>query len=131
MSNSTGWGPDVISPTGEILQSPFYGYLINENSAYIYTSLFGLSTIIHLLQVMWYRQWWLLSTVVLCGIGEGAGWGSRLWSFYSPLSETPYIIQIIALIVAPTPFIGAMFMTFARMTKWQGHQVQPAVTSIL
>ncbi|KAK7681636.1 hypothetical protein QCA50_015370 [Cerrena zonata] len=119
-SDSTEWGPDVISPSGKILQSPYYGYLISESSSYAFTALFGLSMFIHLIQAVCFRQWWLVPTVVLCGIGEALGWGGRIWSFYEPLDQTPYLVQIVALIIAPTPFIGAVFMTFARMAQWSG-----------
>ena len=37
-------GPDVISPTGEILQAPSYGYLLDKTACVIFVALFGVST---------------------------------------------------------------------------------------
>lgn len=38
-------GPDVISPTtGEILQAPSYGYLLDKTTCIIFVALFALST---------------------------------------------------------------------------------------
>ncbi|CAL1716643.1 unnamed protein product [Somion occarium] len=67
-------------------------------------------------------MWWLMPTVVLCGIGELIGWGGRLWSAISPLENNPFLIQIVCTIIAPTPFLAAIFITFARLTKRLGVQ---------
>ena len=39
-----------------------------------------------------YRRWLLLSTVVVCGIGEIIGWGGRLWTSYSPRQEDAFFM---------------------------------------
>ncbi|CAL1716726.1 unnamed protein product [Somion occarium] len=123
MSNNTIiYGPDVVSPTGEILQSPFYHYLVSKPACIFYLVAFGISTALHFGQSVWYRMWWLIPTVVLCGAGELIGWGGRLWSAISPLENNPFLIQIVCTIIAPTPFLAAIFMTFARLTKRLGVQ---------
>ncbi|KAK7690653.1 hypothetical protein QCA50_005752 [Cerrena zonata] len=116
------FGPDVISPTGQILQAPSYGYLLDKTACIIFVVLFSLTTALHLGQALYFRLWWLLPTVVLCGLGEILGWSGRLWSAISPLLDNPYLIQIVATIIAPTPFLGAIFMTFSRVTTRLGSQ---------
>lgn len=37
-------GPDVISPSGQILKSPFYGYIPSRTSSLAFTVLFGTTT---------------------------------------------------------------------------------------
>lgn len=119
-TNSSEFGPDVILPTGEILQSPFYHYLVSKPASVFFVTVFTISTVLHFGQSVWYRMWWLIPTAVLSGAGEMAGWSGRLWSSIRPLNNTPFSIQIVATIIAPTPFLGAIFMTFSRLTKRLG-----------
>ena len=44
LTNNITVGPDVISPTGEILQAPSYGYLLDKTACVIFVALFGVST---------------------------------------------------------------------------------------
>ena len=53
--------------------------------------------VVHFGQMIRYRTWWLLFTVVLAGSGEITGWYGRFWSSYSPLNDTPYAIQCVVL----------------------------------
>lgn len=48
---------------------------------------------IHVGQAVFYRIWWLLATIVLCGALEIAGWGARLWASSSPMSAGAYEMQ--------------------------------------
>jgi hypothetical protein len=47
---------------------------------------------VHLGEAVRWRTWWLLPTAVLCGIGEIAGWGGRLWSTHNVCSDG-YMMQ--------------------------------------
>lgn len=86
-------------------------------------------------------MFWLLPTVFFGGCGECLAWAARLWSSFSPLNQTPYMIQyvplivpefsysslwtctrIVAAILAPTPFLGSIFMIFRRVTQLLGTQ---------
>ena len=100
----------------------------------------GTIIVVHLGQAIRYRAWWLLFTVVLAGVGEMIGWGGRLWSTFQPLAENPYMMQyvptisvvvypltpapgrIVCTIVAPTPLIGAIFISFGRLSSRLGQQ---------
>ncbi|KAH9858166.1 RTA1 like protein [Lenzites betulinus] len=104
------------------LTSPFYGYLPVGWASELFTFLFLVSTVLHFTQAIRSRTWWLLPTVCLAGFGEVLGWACRSWSFYKPLDDNPYLIQIVALIVSPTPLIGALFITFGRLSARMGQQ---------
>ncbi|KAI0778233.1 RTA1 like protein [Trametes elegans] len=78
--------------------------------------------VLHLTQAIRARAWWLFPTVILAGVGEIVGWGCRAWSFYQPLEKAPYMAQIVTLIISPTPLIGALFITFGRMSARLGQQ---------
>ncbi|KAI0042861.1 RTA1-domain-containing protein [Auriscalpium vulgare] len=89
--------------------------------AIIFIVLFSLSTIAHLGQLVRWRMWWLLPTVVLCGVLEIAGWSGRLWSsFDNGTLDSPFMLQIITTIIAPTPLVGANFILLGRIIRRLG-----------
>ncbi|KAH9858164.1 RTA1 like protein [Lenzites betulinus] len=104
------------------LTSPFYGYLPTASINQIFLVLFTLTTFLHVAQLVQTRAWWLLPTVVLAGTGELIGWTGRMWSHYDPLEYNPYLIQTVTLIISPTPLIGALFITFGRLSACLGHE---------
>ncbi|KAJ7065693.1 RTA1 like protein-domain-containing protein [Mycena amicta] len=97
-----------------------YGYDPSETIAILFVALFGISTALHVGQAAYFRTWWLLPTAALCGVGELVGWGARLWSAISPEADTPFLMQISATIIAPTPLLAASFMIFSRIVQQLG-----------
>ncbi|KAI0825087.1 RTA1 like protein [Trametes gibbosa] len=80
------------------------------------------SQVLHVVQLSQTRAWWLLPTVFLAGTGELIGWTGRTWSHDAPLDYNPYLIQTVTLIISPTPLIGALFITFGRLSTHLGHE---------
>ncbi|RPD62895.1 RTA1-domain-containing protein [Lentinus tigrinus ALCF2SS1-6] len=99
-----------------------YGYIPTRYVCYIFAVLYTVSTVLHFGQAIHRRAWFLLPTAVLAGIGEMIGWGGRLWSSYQPLADDPYMMQIVCTIIAPTPLVAALFITFGRMSERLGEQ---------
>ncbi|KAJ7268611.1 RTA1-domain-containing protein [Mycena rebaudengoi] len=108
-----------------------YGYIPQESVAILFLVLFGISTILHLGQATYFRTWWLLPTACLCGIGELAGWGGRLWSSFSPQAGDPYFNavrdfvapnspQITTTIISPTPLLAVNFILLSRLVQRLG-----------
>ncbi|KAJ7096974.1 RTA1 like protein [Mycena crocata] len=95
-------------------QSP-YGYVPSESVAILFLTLFGISTLLHTAQAVYFRMWWLLPTACLCGVGELIGWSGRLWSSISPRAADPYMMQITTTIIAPTPLIAVNFILLSRI----------------
>ncbi|KAF8163848.1 RTA1-like protein [Crassisporium funariophilum] len=111
-----------------------YNYVPSRTTALIFISLFGVSTLIHGVQLARYRMWWILPTICLCGMLEILGWSARLWSSYSPLLSTPFQIQITCTIIAPTPLLAASFIIFGDIIKRMGpaySRVSPKWYSII
>ncbi|KAJ3541405.1 hypothetical protein NM688_g6089 [Phlebia brevispora] len=92
-----------------------YGYTPNSTVGVVFTALFAVTTFVHFIQMLKYRMWWLLPTVLLGGAGEIIGWVGRLWSSFNVDARDPYMMQIVCTIIAPTPFIAAIFITFGRL----------------
>ncbi|KAK6969103.1 RTA1 like protein-domain-containing protein [Favolaschia claudopus] len=102
------------------LDNAQYGYIPSESVAILFLVLYGISTVLHIGQSVYFRLWWLLPTAALCGVGELVGWGGRLWSSFSPREDTPFIIQISTTILAPTPLLAASFMIMSRLIQRLG-----------
>ncbi|KAF7342589.1 RTA1-domain-containing protein [Mycena sanguinolenta] len=98
-----------------------YGYTPHEYVAIIFLVVFGMSTVLHIGQATRYRMWWLFPTACLCGIGEVIGWAGRLWSSFSPTLHKPFMIQIVSLVVSPTPLIAVNFV----LLSWIVTQLGP------
>lgn len=81
----------------------------------LFIALFGLSTLIHFTQAIYFRMWWLIPTACIAGITEIIGWSGRLWSSNDPFNITPFLIQITTTIIAPTPLIAANFIILGRL----------------
>ncbi|EMD42086.1 hypothetical protein CERSUDRAFT_110633 [Gelatoporia subvermispora B] len=104
----------TVDSHGHII-SPFYGYTPTESVCILFVSLFGLTAFIHVVESVLFRMWILLPTVCLAAVGEVLGWSARLWSSLAPLNNTPYTMQIAVTIIAPTPFVAAIFLLFSRI----------------
>ncbi|KAL5519103.1 hypothetical protein ACEPAH_786 [Sanghuangporus vaninii] len=101
-----------------------YGYIPTEWICILFVVLFSISTITHLGQSIYYKLWWLLPTVVLAGIGEVTGWAGRLWSSQTFLGngDDPYLMQICATIISPTPLLAANFVILGLIIGHLGAQ---------
>lgn len=99
-----------------------YHYIPTEGVAITFIALYGLSTLIHTGQAVYYRMWWLLPTVCLCGLLEILGWSARLWSSFSPILSSPFEMQITCTIIGPTPLLAANFVILGIMIQRLGPQ---------
>jgi len=104
-----------------VFHSPYH-YIPTEWICILFVVLYSGTTILHLGQTIYFRMWWLLATVVLAGFGEIVGWSGRLWSSINPDAQNPFLMQITTTIIAPTPFLAAVFIIFARVSLKLGPQ---------
>jgi len=89
-----------------------YGYTPTQWICILFVALFGVTTALHLGQTIFVkpRMYWLIPTLVFCGICEAIGWSARLWSSMSPSNSDAFLMQITTTIIAPT-FLTAAFYT--------------------
>ncbi|KAN0125993.1 RTA1 domain containing protein [Russula decolorans] len=106
-----------------------YNYVPTEWVCITFLAVFGLSTFLHAVQAIRSRLWWLFPSAVFCGILEVAGWSARLWSSQNPFIKRPFIIQAVALVVAPTPFVAANFILLGRIIRRLGPQYSRLTTT--
>ncbi|THH31715.1 hypothetical protein EUX98_g2481 [Antrodiella citrinella] len=118
--DNTDFPAGTFGPNGQVLMSPFYMYLVSKGVAWTFVILFSITCFLHVFQAVKYRMWFLFPTAVLACSGEILGWSGRLWSAYAPLNNNPYLMQIVATILAPTPYVATLFILFSRITQKLG-----------
>ncbi|KAH7063679.1 RTA1 like protein-domain-containing protein [Macrophomina phaseolina] len=114
--------------TGCLAQQPglknSYGYVPSEAAGITFISLFGVSTLIHLGQSAWTRQWWTL-LFALGGLTEVIGWVGRTWSASCPYNNDAFLMQITTLIIAPTFWTAAIYVILGRLITLCGPHTSP------
>ncbi|KAH8670976.1 RTA1 like protein-domain-containing protein [Xylariales sp. PMI_506] len=96
----------------------YYHYNPSIVAAAIFVSLFGISTIIHIVQLSRRRTWYFIP-FVLGGIAETIGYGGRIGSALQTPNWTlkPYIIQSLLLLISPAMFAASIYMILGRIVK--------------
>ncbi|KAG8731900.1 hypothetical protein FRC10_001364 [Ceratobasidium sp. 414] len=88
----------------------------------IFLVFFGVTTAAHLLEAVLFRTWFMIPTLVLCGIGELVGWAGRYWGHLSPTNGNAFMQQICATIISPSFLTAAMFLILPRIVNEMGAQ---------
>lgn len=99
-----------------------YSYVPTEWICILFLVLYSISTILHLGQALKFRLWWMIPTATLAGILEIVGWSARLWSSQNPRLLTPFEMQLVGTVVAPTPLVAANFIILGRIINQVGPQ---------
>ncbi|KAG8817643.1 hypothetical protein FRC17_011133 [Serendipita sp. 399] len=87
-------------------------------AAAAFIGLYGLSTLLHVVQTLGYKSkvWWML-VFVAGGIMEILGWVGRLQSSFDVTKPTPYLMQIITLIIAPAWFSAGCYAVTGALVR--------------
>lgn len=86
-----------------------YGYIPSISLGVIFITLFSLTALLHLGEIVYGRRYWFMICMVIGGILEVIGWAGRLWSHYAPANFSPYVMQICCLVIAPTFYSAALY----------------------
>ncbi|KAK0201373.1 RTA1 like protein-domain-containing protein [Desarmillaria ectypa] len=111
-----------------------YGYIPSKGVALTFIILFGISTLTHTAQSIYFRMWWAFPTIILAGCLEILGWSGRFWSSISPGLSNPFMIQITATIIGPTPLVAANFLILGAIIRILGpvySRLSPRAYSII
>ncbi|KIJ34168.1 hypothetical protein M422DRAFT_233532 [Sphaerobolus stellatus SS14] len=103
-------------------ETSLYGYIPTAWIGWTFVVLFGISTVTHIIQTLFIkpRLYWLLPTVVLCGIFEVTGWVARARSHKDPNSSTNFIIQASLIIIAPVFITAALYTILGKIINIVG-----------
>lgn len=102
-------------------ESP-YNYVPTEWICASFVTLYCISAAIHMGQALKYKLWWMIPTVTFAGILEVFGWSARLWSSRSPELLTPFEMQLVGTVIAPTPLLAANFIVLGGLIDQLGPQ---------
>lgn len=86
-----------------------YGYVPSISLAVVFLTVFGITTLLHLGQLIYSKRYWWMVCMVIGGVLEVLGWAARLWAHWSPLSFDAYVMQICCLIIAPTFYSASLY----------------------
>ncbi|ODN78320.1 hypothetical protein L202_03964 [Cryptococcus amylolentus CBS 6039] len=81
-----------------------YGYTPTEWVTIVFLVIFSVSGAVHLAQGVWGKYYIVFPTLIVGLLLEIIGWVARLWSSRNVLYDTPFLMQIITLIIAPVFF---------------------------
>ncbi|KAB5588697.1 RTA1-like protein [Ceratobasidium theobromae] len=87
-----------------------------------FLALFGVTTGGHLLEALYFRTWFMLPTLVLCGFCELLGWAGRYWGHVNPHNGDAFMMQICTTIIAPSFMTAAMFLILPKIINELGAQ---------
>jgi len=97
-----------------------YGYVPTEWICILFIVLFSISTIIQAVEATYTQLYWLFPTVCIAGGLEIIGWSGRLWSSLNVDAKSPYLMQIVATIIAPTFLVAANFIILGQLIRRLG-----------
>ncbi|QRV77447.1 RTA1-like protein [Ceratobasidium sp. AG-Ba] len=99
-----------------------------------FLALFGATTLVHFIEAIYFRTWYMMPTLVMCGVGELIGWGGRYWGHLSPSNHDAFLMQISTTIIAPSFMTAAMFLILPKIINELGPQysrMSPRLYSII
>ncbi|KAG2748005.1 RTA1-domain-containing protein [Suillus brevipes Sb2] len=99
-----------------------YNYVPTEWICVLFLVLYSISTVLHLGQALKFRLWWMLPTATFAGLLEILGWSARFWSSQNSRLLTPYEMQLVGTIIAPTPLVAANFIILGKIINQVGPQ---------
>ncbi|KAF7590526.1 hypothetical protein BBP40_002714 [Aspergillus hancockii] len=98
-----------------------YGYQPSQAAGIVFLVLFGLSMLVHTVQMAWKRTWWCAVFSIGC-LTEVLGWAGRTWSAECPYNMTAFLMQISTLIIAPTFFTAGIYVLLGRFIQILGRE---------
>ncbi|KAJ3539496.1 hypothetical protein NMY22_g4710 [Coprinellus aureogranulatus] len=101
------------------LWSPYH-YIPSESAGIALIAVFGLSTLLHTGFALWHRMWWILPTIVLCGVLEILVSVRETDPSLELGEKLMATLKICATILAPTPLLAAIFVLFAEIIRRLG-----------
>lgn len=101
-----------------------YGYVPHLAPGIVFTTLFAICTVLHIIQASWKRRWWCV-VFAIGALTETIGWGGRTWSSHCPNNLNAFLMQICTLILAPTFFTAGIYIILGRLIQLFGRHTSP------
>lgn len=100
----------------DVAGSSLYNYIPVLSAAIIFLSLFMVSSVAYIAQVIMYRQWWLV-ILPIGTLAEAGGYITRIYAHddYRSRIRDPYVAMMCLLIITPCLFAAVHFATLGRI----------------
>ncbi|KAH8928865.1 RTA1-domain-containing protein [Atractiella rhizophila] len=98
-----------------------YGYIPSLSFGIAFTISFAILTLVLTGQTFYSKRWALL-TLTVGGLTEVVGWIARLISHNNPLDDGPFTAQTSTLILGPSLFSAALYLSFGAIIVHLGPQ---------
>lgn len=85
--------PDTASESAALGLSSLYACKPTTSVCVLFVALYSLTAFVHIAQATLFRVWWMIPTVVLCGLSGIIEWAARLWGSNNALDMDPFLIQ--------------------------------------
>ncbi|OJD10453.1 hypothetical protein AJ78_08545 [Emergomyces pasteurianus Ep9510] len=103
------------------IETSIYQYRPSLPANATFIALYGLSGLIHLLQLILWRSHYAFTILILLGcVGEIIGYVGRLILYNNPFSINGFLIQICALTIAPALFTAGIYFCIADIVRLFG-----------
>lgn len=115
------------------LQNAPYEYIPTLWLGILFTVLFAIELVLHLVFSLWpgrFRRGGFMLLAAVCAAGEVAGWVSRLYSHYKFFKADPYIAQLVSLIISPIFVSAANYVALERVIFSVGPELARIPTKI-
>ncbi|GME33420.1 RTA1 like protein [Neofusicoccum parvum] len=93
-----------------------YAYTLSNGAAWTSTALFGAATVAHIGYMIPTRSWFFIP-FILGGICETLGYCSRAWQAREPTRASPYFLQLLLLLAAPTLLSATIYVSLGRAIR--------------
>ncbi|KAH6675188.1 RTA1 like protein-domain-containing protein [Halenospora varia] len=99
----------------------FYSYKPSLAGGIIIAILFSFLLFLHLFRLYTTRTWFCIPFSI-GAVFEVIGYSARAQSSKQPLAQTPFLIQIILILLAPILFAASVYMFLGRIIRFTGHE---------
>ncbi|KAL8723978.1 MAG: hypothetical protein Q9166_008199 [cf. Caloplaca sp. 2 TL-2023] len=94
-----------------VVSQTIYGYRPNLGATSFFIAIFAACMGIQLLQGIRWRTWWYMAAMTVGCLGEVVGYAGRVLLNKNPWDEIGFQMQICCLIIAPSFFAAAVYLT--------------------
>ncbi|KAL2836306.1 RTA1 like protein-domain-containing protein [Aspergillus pseudoustus] len=98
-----------------------YDYHPSLAAGVVFLTLFALTMLGHIAQMVWKRTWWM-AVFWVGSLTEVIGWAARTWSAECPYNSDAFLMQITTLIIAPTFYTAGIYILLGRFIQILGRE---------
>jgi len=104
------------------VRTPYGWYIPNLATCIVFTTLFTITSCLHLYQGIKSRRTFMIATVFVCGVHEAIGWSARLAAHFHPFAIPCFQIFTVGTLGGTTPFMAGTLLILGKIMAHLGPQ---------